>query len=46
MVNEKAFVQPAEANIVDKRREYCRDLLSLVAIQDGAIVGHILSPQD
>ena len=42
MVNEKAFGQPAEANIVDKLRENCRDLLSLVAVQDSAIVGHIL----
>ena len=42
MVNEKAFGQPAEANIVDKLRENCPDLLSLVAAQDGAVVGHIL----
>jgi putative acetyltransferase len=42
MVNETAFGQPAEANIVDKLRENCRDLLSLVAVQNGAVMGHIL----
>jgi putative acetyltransferase len=42
MVNETAFGQPAEANIVDKLRENCRDLLSLVAVQNDAVVGHIL----
>ena len=42
LVNETAFGQPSEANIVDKLRENCQDLLSLVAVQDGAVVGHIL----
>ena len=42
MVNETAFGQPAEANIADKLRENCQDRLSLVATQNGAVVGHIL----
>ena len=42
LVNEKAFGQPSEAGIVDKLRENCQDLLSLVAVQNGAVVGHIL----
>ncbi len=41
-VNEEAFGQPAEADIVDKLRERCSDLLSLVAVQEGQVVGHIL----
>ncbi|MCX6668310.1 MAG: N-acetyltransferase [Methanothrix sp.] len=41
-INEKAFGQPVEANIVDKLRENCSDLLSLVAVQEEQIVGHIL----
>jgi len=41
-INEKAFGQPVEANIVDKLRENCSDLLSLVAVQGEQIVGHIL----
>lgn len=34
-INEQAFGQPAEANVVDKLRETCPGLLSLVAILDG-----------
>jgi putative acetyltransferase len=41
-VNEQAFGQPAEANIVEKLRASCRDLLSLVAVDEGQVVGHIL----
>jgi len=41
-LNEKAFVQPAEANIVERLRENCPNLLSLVAIQADQIVGHLL----
>jgi len=41
-INEKAFGQPVEANIVDRLRENCSDLLSLVAVQEGQRVGHIL----
>jgi putative acetyltransferase len=41
-INEKAFGQPQEANIVDKLRANCDGLLSLVALQDEEIIGHIL----
>jgi putative acetyltransferase len=41
-VNEKAFGQPEEAAIVDRLRENCSGLLSLVAIDGEEIVGHIL----
>lgn len=42
LVNELAFGQPQEANIIDALRLSCRDLLSLVALSDGQVVGHIL----
>jgi len=42
MVNELAFGQPEEADIVDRLRESCDDLLSLVAIRKKRLVGHIL----
>jgi putative acetyltransferase len=41
-VNLLAFGQPQEADLVDKLRENCADALSLVAVDDGKIVGHIL----
>ena len=41
-VNEKAFGQPQEANIIDRLRANCEGLLSLVALQDEKIIGHIL----
>jgi putative acetyltransferase len=41
-VNELAFGQPAEADVVDKLRKACTEALSLVAEDGGAIVGHIL----
>ena len=42
-VNELAFGQPAEADIVDNLRRVCAESLSLVAEEDdAAIVGHIL----
>jgi putative acetyltransferase len=43
-VNELAFGQPAEADLVDRLRHACTDSLSLVAedYEDGAVVGHIL----
>ncbi len=41
-VNERAFGQKQEADIVDRLRERCPDRLSLVALQGGRIVGHIL----
>jgi len=41
-VNLRAFGQTQEADIVDKLRSNCNDLLSLVAIMDNRVVGHIL----
>jgi len=41
-VNELAFGQPAEAGIVDALRENCEEILSLVAVEDEKIIGHIL----
>jgi len=41
-VNERAFDQPEEANIVDHLRETCGGLLSFVAVVDEQVVGHIL----
>jgi putative acetyltransferase len=40
-VNETAFGQPAEADLVDRLREACPDAVSLVARNEG-VVGHIL----
>jgi len=40
-VNELAFGQPAEADLIEKLRRACTDSLSLVAEQD-EVVGHIL----
>jgi putative acetyltransferase len=40
-LNELAFGQPAEADLVDKLRAACSDALSLVAVADD-VVGHIL----
>ncbi len=42
MINEEAFGHTTEANIVDKLRCSCPDVLSLVAEDDGIIVGHIM----
>ncbi len=39
-LNEQAFEQPAEANIVDKLRLACPKHLSLVAEDDQKMVGH------
>lgn len=41
VVNERAFGQPAEADLVDALRRGCDDALSLVAT-DEDVVGHIL----
>ena len=41
-INEQAFEQPADADIVDALRANCPGLLSLVALADGTIAGHIL----
>jgi putative acetyltransferase len=42
IVNERAFGQPQEANIVDRLRQSCPDLLSLVATSGEKVVGHLL----
>jgi putative acetyltransferase len=41
-LNMASFDNGPEANLVDKLRASCRDYLSFVAIEDGAIVGHLL----
>ena len=41
-LNERAFEQPVEADIVDKLRQACPDFISLVAEDGKIIVGHIL----
>jgi putative acetyltransferase len=41
-VNELAFEQSAEAEIVDRLRQNEDDIISLVAIRDEQIIGHIL----
>lgn len=41
-VHRKAFGQDQEASIVDRLRQHCSDLLSLVAVVEDEIVGHIL----
>jgi putative acetyltransferase len=40
-INELAFGQPAEADLVDRLRDACAESLSLVA-EDEVVVGHIL----
>ena len=42
LLNDKAFGQPVEGRIVDKLRKSCSEILSLVAISNNKIVGHIL----
>ena len=42
VLNEQAFGTPEEANIIDRLRDVCEGLLSLVAIEKEKIVGHIL----
>jgi len=42
IINEHAFEQATEANIVDKLRKSCPDCLSLVAEDGNDLVGHIL----
>jgi len=41
-VNKRAFGQAQEADLVDKLRQNCDNLLSLVAVMRNQIVGHIL----
>ena len=40
-VNDKAFKQPQEGNIINKIRKSDTEILSLVAVLDNKIVGHI-----
>jgi len=41
-VNEAAFGRPDEARLVARLRGRARPYLGLVAVEDGAVVGHIL----
>jgi putative acetyltransferase len=41
-INQSAFQQPQEAELVDRLRMHARPFVSLVAKSGGAIVGHIL----
>ena len=41
-VNESAFGTPAEADLVDKLRQLTNPIISLVAIAQDEVVGHIL----
>jgi putative acetyltransferase len=41
-VNDRAFDQPSEGEVVDQLRESCEGLVSLVAVVEGQVVGHIL----
>jgi putative acetyltransferase len=41
IVNDRAFGTPEEGRIVNKLRELCLETLSLVAVSDEKIVGHI-----
>ena len=45
LVNELAFGRPVEADIVERFRKSCNNLLSLVAAIDRRVVGHILFSQ-
>ena len=40
-IHEKAFGQQTEANIVDSIRAACPDAVSLVAVADDQVIGHI-----
>jgi putative acetyltransferase len=42
ILNERAFEQSAEADIVDKLRHACPEMLSFVAEDESHVVGHIL----
>lgn len=41
-LNNLAFGQQQEASIIDKLREKCENILSLVAVNNDKIIGHIL----
>ena len=40
-INDKAFGQVEEGRIVDKIREACEEIISLVAVEGEKVVGHI-----
>lgn len=42
IVNDRAFGQPEEGRIINILRKVCQETLSLVAVSDEKIVGHIL----
>ena len=42
LLNEKAFGQPIEGRIVVKLRKSCNEILSLVAVSNNKVIGHIL----
>jgi len=42
LINEKAFGQQQEADLVEKLRRSCPEVISLVALVGGVPVGHIL----
>ena len=41
-INLSAFEQNIEADIVDELRKNCKDFISLIALENEKIVGHIL----
>jgi putative acetyltransferase len=41
-VNRQAFGKEQKASVVDKLRENCNEMLSLVALAEDKVVGHIL----
>jgi putative acetyltransferase len=41
-VNASAFETPAEADLVDALREHAHPVVSLVAVEGGTVVGHIM----
>ncbi len=40
ILNERAFGQAVEADIVDRRRQACPETLSVVREDEGCVVGH------
>ncbi len=46
LVNVSAFETPSEANLVDTLREQARPVVSLVAEDNGEVVGHIMFSPD
>lgn len=42
VVEEAAFLQSAEARLVDDLREAGDSIFSLVAVEDGTVVGHVM----